>query len=885
MAGKRLGRKDSAASVRKNPVRNLFCDHRDLRNEADVEQNFARRLIEDLGYSDNAIRPKTALEELSVSEVGEAERHRPDFAIKAAGHIRWMLEAKAPTERLDRHFEQANGYAEAINNSYANDDPVRFFILTNGIETNIHETGNSQPVLALRFEQFDRANDTYRKLVDLLRPTAFSRGRTISSNRPMIRFSKPSIAEANHVFAKCHQHIHLSDKISQAAGFEEFVKLITLKLLSDKAIRDSCPGLAVERWFEHPAEEVEFSLHWIEGQKATPNPVDAILFKRFMDDVEQEIASRLRKRFFEEGARINLRPETIKGVVKRLEGLYLFGIDADLNGRLFEDFLSATMRGKDLGQYFTPRTLVKLGVGLANLETTDKVLDGCCGTGGFLIDALADMWAKVNRNASLSGAEKAEARRAISEDQIYGIDFAKSPNLAKVARLNMYLHGDGGSRIFNIDGLDLTAAADATDNPEEVAEKREFRNLGLSASFDAVLTNPPFSKKYERSKEGDALILNQYVTSAGRASALAKLLFFEMYHHYLKPGGRLVSIIDDGFLTGRNFRLFRQTLRRLYIVRAVVSLPGDAFQRSEARVKTSFIVLEKRRAIGGRDMQDDPSIYMYPCRYVGIDDPKRRRWMPGDDDARKQAIAEVGVVIQGYQKFLRGEGDSAYIVSPERGADRLDVKHCLIERGWRHYKGRPLSEFVEPKMFVGNDVIECQFHEKPERLFTVKYDGTATPDRVILPRTETEYAQLFRVREGELVISNIAATYGSIAVVPRIMDGLVVSKEYTVLKVRPSFNARVVWAVLRSPAMRAELLLRTTGANRTRVQWSDIREITFPYPDEATAAAFVRRMEAAEIARAEAQQEATAAIRELNDALTLDGEEAHVILDAFKPPR
>ena len=586
------------------------------------------------------------------------------------------------------------------------------------------------------------------------------------------------------------------------------------------------------------------------------------------------------------GDRINLKPETIKGVVKRLEGLYLFGIDADLNGRLFENFLSATMRGKDLGQYFTPRTLVKLGVGLSNLETADKVLDGCCGTGGFPIDALADMWAKVNRNASLSSDAKAARKKAIADDQIYGIDFAKSPNLAKIARLNMYLHGDGGSRIFNIDGLDLTAAADLTDSPEEAAEKKQFQELGLAEQFDVVLTNPPFSKKYVRSNEGDAPILDQYVTAGGRASVLAKLMFFEMYHHYLKPGGRLVSVIDDGFLAGGDYRRFREQLRRLYIVKAVISLPGDAFQRSEARVKTSFVVLEKRRATKSSDTEGDPSIYMYPCGYVGIDDPKRRRWMPGDDELRDRAMAEVETVVQGYRQFLYGAGDPAHIVPVDRIEDRLDVKHCLIGRDWRHSDNlSPLSDFVEPKAFTGDDVIECQLHEEHEQLLTVRYDGTAAANRIIFPRTETEYPQLFRVRGGDLVISNIAATYGSVAVVPPHLGGLLVSKEYTVLKVKPGYDARVVWAILRSPEIRAELLLRTTGANRTRVQWSDVREIAFPYPDEPTVAVFVGHIEGAEAARAKALEEAASATKELNDALSLDHEDAHLILDAFKPPK
>ena len=866
-------------------MRNLFCDHSALRNEADVEQNFARRLIEALGYSDKAIRPKAALEELAVGDVGAAERHRPDFAMKVGGHIRWILEAKAPKERLEHHVRQPRDYAAAINDAYATTAPVRFFLLTKGLDTELYEVGREEPILLLGFHQFAESNPDYRRLTEMLRPSSF--GKPASTAEHTIRLSKPTIPEVTSVFARCHQQIYQSDKISQAKGFEEFVKLITLKLLSDKAVRDAYPGLSAERWFEHPADEVEFSLRWIAAQERhTSNPVDSILFQRFMKDVEREIALKVRKRFFDEGDRINLKPETIRGVVKRLEGLYLFGIDADLNGRLFEDFLSATMRGKDLGQYFTPRTIVKMGVGLGDLKTTDMVLDGCCGTGGFLIDALAYMWAKVNRNDSLSTSAKRDRKKAIADDQIYGIDFAKSPNLAKIARLNMYLHGDGGSRIFNIDGLDLKAEEDATDSPEEQAEKTQFRDLGLAGKFDVVLTNPPFSKKYERANEGDARILDQYVTAAGKASALAKLMFFEMYHHYLKPGGWLISVIDDGFLSGGGHREFREQLRRLYAVKAVISLPGDAFQRSEARVKTSFIVLEKRPTTESVSLDDDPAIFMYPCRYVGNDDPKRRRWMPGDDELRQQATMEVATAVGEYRRFLDGSGDGSYIVPATRAEDRLDVKHCLIDRDWRDAGDLPpLSDFVDPKTFEDDDLIDCPLHESPVQLFTVKYDGTAAPDRVILPRTDTEYPQLYRVRTGELVISNIAATYGSVAVVPPELDGLVVSKEYTVLKAKPGYDARVIWAILRSPEIRAEFLVRTTGANRTRVQWSDIRGIAFPYPNAATAAVFLRHIEEAEAARARAREEADSAIHGLTTALSLNREAASVILDAFKPPK
>lgn len=801
-------------------MRNMFCDQADLRNEADVEQNFARRLIESLGYPDRAIRPKEALERLSIGPIENGQKHRPDFAMKSGGHIRWVLEAKTPGEKLDKHFKQANGYCEAINTSYSSIKPVKFFILTDGVNTNVHRTGEIQPILKLGFLDFVDENSGYKELAEMLRPTAFA-NRPVFADSEIITFAKPKIEEINNVFAKCHQHIHQSDKISQAKGFEEFVKLITLKLLSDKKVKETCPGISAERRFEHPANDVTFSLRWIGSHEvSTPNPIDSILFKSFMDNVEKEIAQRLRKRFFDAGEQIELKPETIKGVVERLEGLFLFGIDADLNGRLFENFLSATMRGKDLGQYFTPRTLVKMGVGLGNLKTTDYVLDGCCGTGGFLIDALADMWAKVNRNTSLSSQSKAAQRRKIANDRIYGIDFAKSPNLAKIARLNMYLHGDGGSRIFNIDALDLKVQAEPDDSPEEVTEKDEIRNLNLAGKFDVILTNPPFSKKYERSKTGDAWILEQYLVAKGKSSLSAKLMFFEMYHHYLKPEGHLVSVIDDGFLNGKNYKWFRDMLRKLYKVKAVISLPGDAFQRSEARVKTSFIVLEKREAERWTFVDEQPSIFMYPCRYVGIDDPKRQRWMPGDDELRKNARKEVETVIKEFRNFLDGKGNIKYIVPAERASNRLDVKHCLIQHDWRG-SSTPirLSDVVSLKEFDASNTIDCALHEGYVELFTVKYDGTAKADRVIFPRTETEYQQLYRVNQGELVISNIAVTYGSVAIVPTDLDGLVVSKEYTVLCAKPGYDARVIWAVLRSPEIRAELLLRTTGANRTRIRW------------------------------------------------------------------
>ena len=92
---------------------NDFGNRQDIRNEADVEQIFARRFIESLGYADSEIRPKDSLTELTVGGLRNqpTSLYRPDFAMKIGSRIRWVLEAKAPIVRI---LTSTSGSREAI---------------------------------------------------------------------------------------------------------------------------------------------------------------------------------------------------------------------------------------------------------------------------------------------------------------------------------------------------------------------------------------------------------------------------------------------------------------------------------------------------------------------------------------------------------------------------------------------------------------------------------------------------------------------------------------------------------------------------------------------------------------------------------------------------
>ncbi len=883
-------------------MKNKYCAKSDLRNEADVEQSFVRRLLEDLGYSDAEIVPKNSLAELSIKGMrGKPQEHyRPDFGLRIKKNVRWTVEVKAPGEQLNHHVWQSRQYCVILNGTEAQERHVRYHLLTNGLETRLYDPYLNDPHLEMSFGDFVEGNKKFGQFIELL-----SRDKIILKNsdpaQKTLKLQKKSLSEVNAAFAWCHQYIYKMDDISQADAFTYFVMLIALKLLSDRAIRDKHPEILAQDIIEISVTDVAFSLDWIErNEEHVRNPINDTQFRSFISTMEKEIALGIRKRIFDKDEEIRLKSETIRGVVKKLEGIFLFGIDADLNGRLFETFLNATMRGKDLGQFFTPRSVVKLGVKLAQLKVgslngngsrpTDQIIDACCGSGGFLIDALADMWAKVEVKTNLSNEEKKEFKKKIANNNIVGIDVANAPKLARIARLNMYLHGDGGSRIFHLNALDKEVADMDNDSPETSKERVELRKLFSTPNFDVVLTNPPFAKEYDRETEGGKRILGGYKIAKGnyptQASVRSSLLFIERYHDILKVGGRMITIIDDGILGGPKYKWFRDQLREWFLIRAIVSLPGDAFQRSNARVKTSYLLLEKRNL----DLtQDQPPAFMYPCQFVGIDDSKRQRARPGDTEARKTADTEIETVINEYNKFLNGE-NAKYSVNPKKIEDRLDVKNCLMSSGrkvdkWRKrgFRVLPLSEILDERIYQEDEII-TKAQTDLIQVAVVRYNGVAEAGEEISP-DEGSYDKLYPVYAGDILISNIAATYGSIAVVPPELEGSVVSNEYTILTVRDEFDPDTIQLILRSPEILSDILLSSSGANRSRVKWDEIKKIQIPYPDPNLVKQVQKDVTEAIRAKKQSIVSAESARDKIEENLLLTSDLANTILTAFKPPK
>lgn len=638
---------------------NKFCSLKNLHNESDVEQFFAIRLLNHLGYTDNHIRTKKLLKGEILGKGARRRTYVPDYICYEDRQQKvplLVIDAKNPLESAEAGANDAQEYAAVLHRRLDDPKPEIYCIGTNGTRTIVKHYDREKPEFDLTFEEFIDGNPKFADFVSLLSRASLSEvGFTVGAT---FEFRKPGLGEVRGIFQACHNIIWRKEKMSPQAAFYEFCKIMFIKLREDKKLREGPElGQLIRSGRPLPPDRVLFSIRMIvQSEDADPNPINSMLFKRLREELEHEIRIGRKKRIFEPNEEIKLKATTMKEVVRHLEHHDLYGIDEDLNGRLFETFLSSTMRGPELGQFFTPRSVVEFMSDLVDLQVSlqhvDLVGDLCCGTGGFLIEAMAKMAEKVNKPplaTVLGSGEREKILRKIRDEQLLGIDAGKDPPVARIARINMYLHGDGGSHIYFADALDKTIAIEEDVEPELRAEREELRQIFVTGErrFDVALTNPPFAMRYKRSEADERTILEQYKlgeyiakdsSRKQRASLKSNVMFLERYCDLLKPGGRLCTVIDESVLNTDTDKEARHFLMDNFLVRAVISLPRWAFFEAGSNVKTSILFLTKKYEMS----EEQPHTFYARCENIGYDYQK--------PDPTKNELPMILTVYRAYQK-------------------------------------------------------------------------------------------------------------------------------------------------------------------------------------------------------------------------------------------
>ncbi|MCW8088034.1 class I SAM-dependent DNA methyltransferase [Sabulicella glaciei] len=334
-----------------------------------------------------------------------------------------------------------------------------------------------------------------------------------------------------------------------------------------------------------PAERFRWSV-WARGMSGEP-------LVRFVRDEVFPFFSQLAQSLgasFMAGARLAIdEPTVLTQVVELVDGLGLGATDADTKGDLFEHVLRQVKQAGELGQFRTPRHIIRAVVRLVDPKAGETVYDPAAGTAGFLVAAYDHIRLA---NSSPAGTEEVEvdgktlrrgagdrlnARqwRRLRTGTFFGNDV--DPKMVNLATMNLTLRGLPDVRILRRNVL--TTVMDRA--------KKAERGLPLEG-FDVVLANPPFSGRVDRDRIVDEVRVG--------STTATELLFLRYMLDALKPGGRCGVVVPEGVLFGSTgaHKELRRMLMEETAVEAVLSLPGGVFQPYSG-VKTSVLVFHKGR--------------------------------------------------------------------------------------------------------------------------------------------------------------------------------------------------------------------------------------------------------------------------------------------------
>ncbi len=820
-------------------VQNLFCSASDLSNEASVEAWFVNKLIDYLSYLHEDVKLKTSLREFKVGKGSKSELYKPDYVIQINKLPVLVIDAKSTTENIDDWTPQCSSYCLELNKEYPQ-KPVEYFLLSNGLKTSLYKWDERKSKVDLDFEDFKAGNAKFNKLVDLVSKAKLlqlSEKKYTALMETDFEFETASVSEISELFGRIHNFIWRTDKKDPSAAFQELMKIVFIKLKKDRELHEKFGNN-----FKPKVQDIVFSVAWIKNQTEHDNPINDPLFKNLVKELEKEINAKHKKRIFDAGEEIELSPSTIEKIVTDLEHIDLSAMDdgdTDVHGRMFETFLNATVRGKDLGQYFTPRDIVELMVNLAGIRVEkekeeykiDKVLDACCGSGGFLICSMILMLAKAKKLIGLTEEQHSDVRKRIVDHSIVGIDAGSNPPIYRIARMNMYLHGDGGSRIFFADSLDKRIGKVGKSTIESDEQIQELRNMILKdkEKFEVILSNPPFSLTYSRKQKEQKEIMEQYELATYKKiskSLLSSLMFLERYKDLVADKGQILAIIDESVLSGEKYSNVRDYIRKTFIIKAIISLPGDAFKRQGSRVKTSILILRTKK-----NEEKQPELFMETSVYLGLTEKIARRIGIERDELVNGKIEETIRILEGYQNFEKGQRSNA-VVEATTISDRLDVKYCLSEKErlrreelWLS-KGAVVTSLSDVLTPAKNRIVKVD-EDEVYTMLKVTYDGEVL-EAETKDGQEISYSRLYRVHEWDILISGMGMGRGAIGIVPKYHDGKFVSNEYTVLAASSEEEALFYVNLLRTKEIMGAILSSTTGMNRGRIKWKTLSTLEVP---------------------------------------------------------
>ncbi len=630
----------------KNNKKEIFAPLKDkwlkAKPEEIVRQDFICKLINEYDYS---LKQMAQEIKLTTSQRGTG-RASADLVIwktkedKEQNKTAFLVvELKAGNLKL-KVEDCYQGY------NYATWSRAKLFAISNGSELQVYKTIENE--LPLHLQPVNDIPNAKTILDDEKLKKALAKTK---------EFTGDEFAKLLH---KCHNIIRNNDKLSPEAAFDEISKILFIKIMYerkpeqrakfDKVQFEKSKTTFIDKW----KLEVNNQIKWQNNKKkeyvkngnfdeANKGEVEILkLQNKTPPSYMQHLFEEVKKDFaedgiFDENEKIKIREGSFEAIVTELQIYNLTSTSADVKGIAFEKFLGRTFRG-ELGQFFTPRTIVDFIVDLLEPSENELVCDPCAGSGGFLIKVFETIKKQIDdeyielkkqKQKKIFGenleniddenlkkqydefvitANKEQEKRIqkLSHKSIFGTD--ANPRMARVSKMNMIMHGDGHNGIHHNDGL--------------LNINGIFRNR-----FDMIVTNPPFGTTLNKTtptveeddrytnettiekyrKEYGEELYNEEIKQVthnigksirglfevGKTSGATEVLFVERCLDLLKAGGRMGIVLPEGVLNSSNLQKARDYFESRAKILLIVSLPQDVFISSGATVKTSLVFFKK----------------------------------------------------------------------------------------------------------------------------------------------------------------------------------------------------------------------------------------------------------------------------------------------------
>ncbi|MDR0605655.1 MAG: N-6 DNA methylase [Bacteroidales bacterium] len=524
--------------------------------------------------------------------------------------------------------------------------------------------------------------------------------------------------------------------------------------------------------------------------------------------------------------KITLDTKSLLFIVGELQNYSLIESQRDVVADAFETFIGHALKG-GLGQFFTPRNVVKMIVDILQPTENDKIIDPACGSGGFLIESLKSVWDKINQKYTKLGWSEVEISKKkieVATKNFRGID--KDYFLSKVAKAYMNLIGDGTTGIFCEDSLE---------NPKNWhSEAKTKIEIG---TFDVLLTNPPFGSKipvvgveklsqfevghkWKQNKENG----KWEKTTKLKEQEEPQVLFVERCLSLLKDGGRMAMVLPSGILGNEQEEYLRQYILSIGYLYAIIELPFETFS-PHVTINTNVLFIQKGKSKSTRE-----DIFISINEFCGHD--KKGRPIDKDDIHNvvesyhskkitnsnffiKQSLLESSFVAKRYlkkytenvEKIVSSKYDivdfGSIIASVHNGANIDDA-----------------SIYVEKKQGIPYILVK-----------TITKEGLNFENlKYIKQSLETNRDVIKNTVDENSIVMTRAGNSGIAANIPPDLKGAVASGFLINIKVKKEINPYYIVAFLNSEYGQMQLERISSGSILQSIRSSDLKKVKIILP-------------------------------------------------------